>query len=519
MSMSEKQFFEEAEKLGFKRLINQRFGTELQLKKFDARKLCELAVLVMKSSVSEQRDDNKVTPAVGAVIYFPSGLVGTAYRGELREGDHGEYTLLERKLVGQRLDDCVLFTTLEPCMERTPPKVCCARRITLARIKTVYIGIQDPDKTVDGEGIRYLESQNVEVPPFPRELQEEIERVNADFLANANERKKEDHELDLPPTFLKSRANAVDYSALSEEAISGFHASAGLTEPVDSGEFSARLQRLIVLDESGVPTNNGVILFGREPRETIVDAGVLGTIQYEDGKEETRDFDGPQVLAPQQIMDWVKDKLPNPNDRSDATRQEFDKAFFRLLREGVVNAIVHRDYSVTGAKIQVLATRDFVTIKSPGMPVSPVTIEQLQSLNAPMRSRNPTLHYVFNRMGLAEERGLGLTSMKQAAEISGLPLPKFTYEAPYLVLTIYRSTDAVVTSLDEETLKELTNSQRKGWEWLSKRSAVTRGEYADAMEIADRTATTHLAQFKKLGLVEVEGSGRGRSTTYRVVAQ
>ncbi len=519
MSMSEKQFFEEAEKLGFKRFSNQRFGTELRLKKFDARKLCELAVLVMKSSVSEQRDDNKVTPAVGAVIYFPNGLVGTAYRGELREGDHGEYTLLERKLAGQQLDECVLFTTLEPCMERTPPKVCCARRITLARIKTVYIGIQDPDTTVDGEGIRYLESQNVEVPPFPRELQEEIERVNADFLANANERKKESHELDLPPTFLKSRANAVDYSALSEEAISRFHASARLTEPLDSAEFRARLQRLVVLDESGAPTNNGIILFGREPRETIVEAGVLGTIQYEDGKEETRDFDGPQVLAPQQIMDWVKDKLPNPNDRSDATRQEFDRAFFRLLREGVVNAIVHRDYSVTGAKIQVLATNDFATIKSPGMPVSPVTIEQLQSLNAPMRSRNPTLHYVFSRMGLAEERGLGLTSMKQAAEISGLPLPKFTYEDPYLVLTIYRSTDAVVTSLDEEILKELTDSQRKGWEWLSKRSAVARGEYADAMEIADRTATTHLAQFKKLGLVEVEGSGRGRSTTYRVVAQ
>ena len=519
MSMSEKQFFEAAEKLGFRRFINQRFGTEFQLKKFDARKLCELAVLVMKSSVGERRDDNKVTPAVGAVIYFPSGLVGTAYRGELREGDHGEYTLLERKLASQRLDECILFTTLEPCMERTPPKVCCARRITLARIKTVYIGIQDPDKSVDGEGIRYLESENVEVPPFPRDLQEEIERVNADFIANANERKKESNELELPPTFLKSRANTVDYSAFSQDAISEFHARAELAEPLDSAEFTARLERLVVVDESGSPTNNGIILFGQEPRETIVDAGVLGTIQYEDGKEETRDFDGPQVLAPQLIMDWVKDKFPNPNDRSDATRQEFDRAFFRLLREGVVNAIVHRDYSVAGAKIQVLATKDFVTIKSPGMPVSPVTIEQLQSLNAPMRSRNPTLHYVFNRMGLAEERGLGLASMKQAAERSGLPLPKFTFEDPYLVLTIYRSTEAVVTSLDEKVLKELNESQRKGWEWLSKQGTASRGEYADAMEIAERTATTHLGQFKKLGLVEVEGSGRGRSTTYRVVAQ
>ena len=216
-------------------------------------------------------------------------------------------------------------------------------------------------------------------------------------------------------------------------------------------------------------------------------------------------------------MDWIKAKVPNPNDRTDAKRKERDEAFFRLVREGVVNAIVHRDYTVSGSKTQVVVTKDSVTIMSPGSPL--VTLEQLRSLNAPMRSRNPTLHYVFNRMGLAEERGLGLTSMKQAAERSGLPLPKFTFEDPYLVLTIYRSTEAVVTSLDEKVLKELNESQRKGWEWLSKQGTASRGEYADAMEIAERTATTHLGQFKKFGLVEVEGSGRGRSTTYRVVAQ
>ena len=69
--------------------------------------------------------------------------------------------------------------------------------------------------------------------------------------------------------------------------------------------------------------------------------------------------------------------------------------------------------------------------ESPGRLVEPITLEQMQSFNAPMLSRNPVLHYVFARMELAEERGLGLKSMKAHAEATGLPLPRYTWEDPY----------------------------------------------------------------------------------------
>jgi len=46
----------------------------------------------------------------------------------------------------------------------------------------------------------------------------------------------------------------------------------------------------------------------------------------------------------------------------------------------------------------------------------PITLEQLRSFNAPMKSRNPVLHYVFSRMGFAEEQGYGLSSLKRLAE-------------------------------------------------------------------------------------------------------
>ena len=77
-------------------------------------------------------------------------------------------------------------------------------------------------------------------------------------------------------------------------------------------------------EESGnlVPTGFGLLLFGREPRFRVPQAGLLGTIHREDGTEEIRDFDGPAVDIPGQAIQWIKDKLPNPISRSDAKRKD-----------------------------------------------------------------------------------------------------------------------------------------------------------------------------------------------------
>ena len=90
-------------------------------KQFDPRKMMELAVQVMKESVDEPREDGKASPRVGAVLVKPNGNTETACRGELRHGDHAEFTVLERKNRGERLDGSVIFATLEPCAPVTRP--------------------------------------------------------------------------------------------------------------------------------------------------------------------------------------------------------------------------------------------------------------------------------------------------------------------------------------------------------------------------------------------------------------
>jgi len=126
--------------------------------KFNPRKMMEKAIAVMKKSINEPRGDGKASPLVGAVLVKSDGTVDTAFRGELRHGDHAEYTLLERKHPGEQLDGSFLFTTLEPCAPgaRKHPKLACAERIVNARIAEVWVGIEDPDPTVDRQGLSIL---------------------------------------------------------------------------------------------------------------------------------------------------------------------------------------------------------------------------------------------------------------------------------------------------------------------------------------------------------------------------
>lgn len=164
----------------------------------------------------------------------------TACRGELRDGDHAEYTLLERKNRDSKLDGAVLFATLEPCApgSRRHPKLGCAERVVLARIKEVWIGIEDPDPTVDRKGIKYLQDNGVTVHMFDREFQEAIKAVNKEFIARALERaaaarlEKKPKRVTLSP--LEGPIANADTNDLSTEALEQYRGIAKIDEAVEA---------------------------------------------------------------------------------------------------------------------------------------------------------------------------------------------------------------------------------------------------------------------------------------------
>jgi ATP-dependent DNA helicase RecG len=141
----------------------------------EPKEYMKLAVEVMKNSIPERKKKDP-SPYVGAVLVLPDGTVETAYRGEFREGDHAEYTVLDKKHRQKDLTGCWLFATLEPCAPgaRNSPKVSCAERIVNARISDVWFGIEDKNPKVDHGGIYHLVDNQVNVHQFTPEFHNEI---------------------------------------------------------------------------------------------------------------------------------------------------------------------------------------------------------------------------------------------------------------------------------------------------------------------------------------------------------
>jgi len=61
------------------------------------------------------------------------------------------------------------------------------------------------------------------------------------------------------------------------------------------------------------------------------------------------------------------------------------------LREAVLNAVIHRDYSREDAQIRISIDEDKIEILSPGSPTPPISIQQLRDFSAPTLRRNPKL--------------------------------------------------------------------------------------------------------------------------------
>lgn len=451
---------------------------------------------------------------MGAVLVRPNGSIETAARGELREGNHAEFTLLERKCANEKLDGSVLFATLEPCLDRNQPKRGCARHIVSARIKEVWVGIEDDNPTVAGKGIEHLRRHGVTIHMFDRDLQDVIAKENETFFKWARQQGVAAAPEPITLSKYEEPMAAVALGDLSEVALERYRSKAGIMPALGSVEFVRLLRQQGLVTGEGdapIPTGFGFLLFGKEPRYAVPQAGVLARSELADGKSSRAEFGQAMVLIPGQLEDWLNKVLPSTIDRSQMERREQVDLPFEMIREAVVNALIHRDYDIAGQKCQLVVTADTITVTSPGGPISPITLEQMRSFTAPMKSRNPILHYVFARMGMAEEQGYGLISLKKHAEKLGLPLPNYSMEGGALVLTIYRTAESARKGLGS-MLQELTDTEQEGWEFVAGRTGTTQGEYARQLGVTARTAQRHLSHFVELGLLR--RIGRGPATKY-----
>jgi pyrimidine deaminase RibD-like protein len=139
------------------------------------RAFCERAITEARKSVTE---DDRLHPYVGVVIVKDGKILATAYRGESGTGDHGEYCAL-KKLNEADVQGATVYTTLEPCSTRKPPKKPCTVRLIDSKVARVVYGIADKHESVYGHAS--LVEAGIEIGFFPNDLMQELLALNKEW--------------------------------------------------------------------------------------------------------------------------------------------------------------------------------------------------------------------------------------------------------------------------------------------------------------------------------------------------
>ncbi len=290
---------------------------------------------------------------------------------------------------------------------------------------------------------------------------------------------------------------------------------------IGSSSSAEMLKARDLVDRRGRLTLAAVLLFDDRPQRDYPSAYVR-ILKYDDDErglgsqmtliEEVR----VEGSLPQQIMHAasnIERLIPARQQLVESGRFERVPIIPRdAWMEGLVNAVVHRSYSMMGDHIRVEIFPHRIEISSPGRfpglvdPSSPLTISRY--------ARNPRIARVCADLGITRELGEGIKRIFHEMQRRGLADPVYRQHASSVTL-ILKAADAV----DPRVLNRLTKSGRRVLNILrAEGRPLGTGQIAELSGIARPTAKRALETLAKAGLVTWEGrSDRDPRATWRLL--
>ena len=206
----------------------------------------------------------------------------------------------------------------------------------------------------------------------------------------------------------------------------------------------------------------------------------------------------------------------------------FPEYSIEVLREAIVNAVVHRDYSKRGERVRVFYYPDRVEVHSPGLLLPGITVEHMQRGEVQSKLRNPVLAGLLSSIpGYIEQIGSGIKFMVDETRRMELPTPEFR-EMNEVIVTFQKAPalrapepdlphqgetlwedhkasqpeivvqDRRVQQIEERLIQALSYVQEHGF--------ITNGIYRQLTGVTDRTAHRDLERLVERG--RLKGSGQ-----------
>jgi len=276
------------------------------------------------------------------------------------------------------------------------------------------------------------------------------------------------------------------------------------------------LQLVVTIDGQIFPTFTGMLLIGKKEKiKEYVPTAETAYMAFKGTEITTNEsFYAPLLTAIEKVFAFLEAR--NAEQEMDAglfriSIPDFDK---RAMREAVVNACVHRDYTRLG-RVLVRLDDDGLTISNPGGFIEGVTIENI--LTVEPHGRNRVLADALKRIGLAERSGRGVDRIFEGSLMYGRPLPDYSESSGTTVkLFIPRSLP------DTKFIQMVSEEQQRTgslmpFNTLMILNALKQGRRMSIHDIAEETKISEgkiratVERMTESGLVETIGNGKGRT--------
>ena len=265
------------------------------------------------------------------------------------------------------------------------------------------------------------------------------------------------------------------------------------------------------------PTHAGLLFFGKDPSEYIPQNEIR--IARFKGVTRTEFIDSKEIKGSiYKMLDEVE-LFFKRNTRLASKIVEFKRVDipeypYEAIREAIINAIAHRDYTYHYAPIMFSIFDDGIEISNPGRLLPGLDIKSLEGHHA---SRNKVICKIFHETKDMEKFGTGIGKMKRLMKEYGLPKPEFLEEGDFFIVKFHGPGDKIldlIPSIPKERqtdLKELGLNERQIEAlriMVNEKKVMTNAIYREIFKTSERSALRDLNDLFQKDLVKRKGKRR-----------
>ena len=196
------------------------------------------------------------------------------------------------------------------------------------------------------------------------------------------------------------------------------------------------------------------------------------------------------AVAFENLMDFINDKLPS-NEEITRTFREEKKMYPEIaIREFVANALIHQDFTVSGAGPLVEIFDSRIEITNTGIPL----IDTERFIDHAPISRNEDLASFMRQIGICEELGSGIDRALIEISLYQLPAPKFETHDNFTKITMFAykkpgnmTSEEKIRACYQHTVLKLIEGKRMTNESLRERFGIEKQNYSTASRIISET--------------------------------